>query len=178
MQNHRAAVRYAKSLVELARERDLLDVVRDDMELFSKVFSENRKFAVILNNPIIIESKKRAILDAIFEGKMNDLSISLFKLITKKNRTNILDQIAASYLLQYNILKGIEVAEVTTTFKLDNKLKNEFQKVVKGIVNKDVNLDEKIDESLIGGYTLKIGDKQVDESLRSKLQRLKRELTV
>lgn len=177
MQNHRAAARYAKSLLELAVETSVLDQVRDDMQLFLNVFEENRLFAVVLRNPVILHTKKRAVLNALFSDKMNKLTISAFDLITKKNRENILNAIAGEFIIQYNILKGIQEATVTTTVDLDESQKEEFGKVVARITGKQPELEMKIDESLIGGFVLNIGDNQLDESVKSKLNKIHRGLT-
>ena len=177
MQNHRAAARYAKSLIGLAEETSVLDQVKDDMQLFINVFDENRLFAVVLSNPVILHSRKRAILKALFADRMNKLTLSAFDLITKKNRENILDAVAKEYLIQYNILKNIQGAIVTTTVDLDESQKSEFRKVVKKLTGKQPELEMNIDESLIGGFVLDIGDNQLDDSVKSKLNKIHRELT-
>ena len=177
MQNHRAATRYAKSLIGLAEETSVLDQVKDDMQLFIKVFNENHLLATVLRNPVIQHTKKRAILRALYEGKMNSLTLTAFDLITKKNRESILDVIATEFLVQYNELKGIQEATVITTISLDESQKKEFNKVVKSLTGKQPELTMKIDESLIGGFVLDIGDSQLDESVKSKLNKIHRELT-
>ena len=177
MQNHRAAARYAKSLIGLAEETSVLDQVKDDMQLFLNVFNDNRLFALVLSNPVILHSKKRAVLNALFADRMNKLTLSAFDLITKKNRENILDAVAEEFLIQYNVLKKIQGAIVTTTVDLDETQKADFRKVVKKFTGKQPELEMKIDESLIGGFVLDIGDKQLDESIKSKLNKIHRELT-
>ena len=177
MQNHRAATRYAKSLIGLAEETSVLDQVKDDMQLFIKVFNENSLLATVLRNPVIQHTKKRAILRALYEGKMNNLTLTAFDLITKKNRESILDIIAKEFLIQYNELKGIQEATVITTVSLDESQRKEFNKVVKSLTGKQPELTMEIDESLIGGFVLDIGDSQLDESVKSKLNKIHRELT-
>jgi F-type H+-transporting ATPase subunit delta len=177
MRNHRAATRYAKSLLQLAQESSVLDQVRDDMQLFLKVFAENRLFSVLLRNPVILHSKKRAVLQALFKDKMDRLTLVAFDLITKKNRENILHEIAGEFLVQYNILQGIQKAVVTTTYPLADDETAEFNKVVRGITGLKPEIELKVDEDIIGGFVLDIGDRQLDESVKSKLNKIKRELT-
>ena len=177
MQNHRAAARYAKSIIELAEETNVLDQVKDDMELFLKVCKENRVFNVVLKNPVIPHAQKRAVLDKLFSDKMNKLTVSAFDLITKKNRENILDTIATEYLEEYNQLKGIQKAVITTTYAIDEKEKKAFSQVVKNISNKKAELELHIDEDIIGGFVMNISDKQLDESIKTKLNKIQKELT-
>lgn len=177
MSSHRAASRYAKSLIELAAENNVLDEVHGDMILFSAVAAENRAFSVVLRNPIINHDKKRNILHAIFDKKMNKLTLAAFDLITKKNRENILIDIATEFQIQYNILKGYQEADLTTTIKLDDSLRKKFNDLVENISKKKSMLNEIVDEDIVGGFVLNVGDRRLDNSIKSQLNQLKRELT-
>lgn len=173
MSEFRVATRYAKSLIELADEKGVLEEVHDDMLLFTDTCKQNREFLLMMKNPIINNDKKQSILKAIFAGKVNQLTMAFFEIISRKNREEVLYAIAKDFHLQYNVYKNIVIATVTTTMPLDNQLRNEFKHIVKEIAGMDVELIEKIDKNIIGGYILKIGDKQIDDSLHSKLQELK-----
>jgi len=177
MQSHRAASRYAKSLLELAQEKNVLDEVYADMRLFTLVVEQNRVFSVMLKNPIINHDKKRNILRALFNNKMNELTLLAFDLITRKNRENILEWVAKEFSLQYNILMGLQVAEVSTTIKLDSDLRAKFTKLVEEISGKKADLKEFVDEGLVGGFVLNVGDYRLDQSIKSQLSDIKRELT-
>ena len=177
MQSHKAASRYAKSLLELAQERKVLDQVCADMQLFSAVAEENRVFAVMLKNPIITHDKKRNVLRALFGKRMNELTLKAFDLITKKNRENILVEVAQEFQVQYNNLMGLQEAEISTTIKLDEKLRKSFNDLVREISGKTPELTEVVDEDLVGGFVLKVGDYRLDQSIKSQLQHIKKELT-
>ena len=177
MHSHRAASRYAKSLIELAQEQKVLDEVHNDMQLFSAVVAENRVFAVMLKNPIIHHDKKNSVLHALFDKHMHKLTLSAFNLITKKNRENILAEIAFEFQIQYNIIKGLQEAEVTTTIKLDDDLRKKFTNLVAEISGRKAQLREIVDEDIVGGFVLNVGDKRLDQSIKTKLKNIKRELT-
>lgn len=177
MRSHRAATRYAKSIIDLAKEQKVLDDVYSDMQLFSAVIEQNRVFAVMLKNPIINHDKKRKILHALFDTRMNKLSISAFDLITRKNRENILAEISTEFQVQYNAFKGFQVAEITTTINLDDELRKKFNELVEEISGKKAKLNEVVDESIVGGFVLNIGDKRLDQSIKTQLNNIKRELT-
>lgn len=177
MRSHRAATRYAKSIIDLAKEQKVLDEVYSDMQLFSAVIKQNRVFAVMLKNPIINHDKKRKILHALFDTRMNKLSISAFDLITRKNRENILAEISTEFQVQYNAFKGFQVAEITTTINLDDELRKKFNELVEEISGKKAKLNEVVDESIVGGFVLNIGDKRLDQSIKTQLNNIKRELT-
>ncbi len=177
MSEYRIASRYAKSLLGLAVEKKVLEEVKDDMKLLLEVSSENRDLALMLKSPVIGHSKKLVVLNMIFKGKVNDMTMSFFQIVTKKQREEYLITVAKEFLHQYNTHKGIEEATITTTFSLSDSLRNEFIGIVEKITNKKVELTEKVDESLIGGFVLKIGDRQIDDSVSSKLKALRLEFT-
>ena len=177
MQSHRAASRYAKSLLELAQDKKVLDNVYADMQLFSAVAEQNRVFAIMLKNPIINHDKKRNILRALFEKRMHELTLLAFDLITKKNRESILEEVAREFQIQYNNLMGLQAAEITTTIKLDDKLRKSFNDLVEDISGRKSDLQEVVDDELVGGFVLKVGDYRLDQSIKTQLQNIKKELT-
>jgi F-type H+-transporting ATPase subunit delta len=173
MHETRVARPYAKSLLELAEEKGELEEVNKDMSLFVEVAQANNQFQNMLKNPIISHDKKQAVLDTIFKGRVSDMSLAMFRIITHKNREAFLYDIAKEFTSQYKAFKGISTAEVTTTYPLTQDQKNTFINMVAKKENKKVELLEKVDESILGGFVLKVGDIQVDESIKSKLHRLK-----
>jgi len=173
MASSRVASRYARSLIGLAKGKSLLPQVAEDMTLVAKIASENPLFAKVMANPIIGHDKKLGILNSIFKGRVNDLSFSLFSIITTKNRETHLVSIAQAFLDQYREMQGIEVAEVTTTFPLTDSIKADFLNMISKKEHKKIELREKVDKDILGGYVLKIGDRQIDESIKSKLLKLK-----
>ncbi len=179
MSERRVASRYSKSLLVLAKEKGLLEEVNKDMELFNKTFKENLDLKVVFKNPIIPNDKKLNILKALFEGKVSELVLRFCEIISRKNREGILPDIAEAFREQYNEYKDIIVARVVTSFSLDDNLRDAFKKVVKQQFGqeKTVELVEKIDASLIGGYTLTVGDKRIDETLDTQLKKLKLEFS-
>jgi F-type H+-transporting ATPase subunit delta len=178
MADSRAASRYVKSLLGLAVEKNVLDAVHRDMLLFSQAIKGSRQLEVLLLSPVIRHDKKLVILKKIFSGKVNALTLSFFEIITRKNREPILVDIARQFHNVYNEFMGIGKAEVVTTVPLSAELRAEFEKLVKHYDGKkQVELVEKVDPSLIGGFILNVGDRQVDASIRTKLKTLKRKFS-
>ncbi|HET8861187.1 ATP synthase F1 subunit delta [Marivirga sp.] len=177
MSEYRIASRYAKSIIDLAIEKNQLEEIKSDMELFSSVCNENRDFVLMLNNPILDSSKKVAIIKAVFKGKVQDMTSLFFEIVSRKRRESVLPEMAKVFKQLYNEHKGVISADVSTTFPIDEGLRSEVIRIVKEISGKEVELTEKIDKSLIGGFLIRVGDKQIDETIQSKLNDLRRELT-
>lgn len=172
MTDNRVANRYAKSLIELAIEKGVVEQVHHDMLIFSELCRTNRDFLLMLKNPIISHTKKRKILYQIFEGKVDASTLAIFDIITRKNRELYLPAIAEEFVAQYRTYKGIEKATVTTPFPLTETLRARFKTLVAEQTGKTVELAEKVDPELIGGFVLKIGDRLMDNSVRHKLKTL------
>ncbi len=172
MVESRAAHRYAKALIELAQEQHVLEQVHQDMLDFTRIVDENRSLLLMLQSPIVPHFKKQNILQALFQGKVHPVTFTIFDIITKKNREGILYDIARAFHEQYNTFNNIQVAQVTTTFPLDEQMRGEFRRMTAAATGKKVELQEKVDKSLIGGYILRVGDRQIDESIKGKLQKL------
>ncbi|QHL87870.1 ATP synthase F1 subunit delta [Nibribacter ruber] len=173
MSDVRVASRYAKSLLELANERGQLEQVYADMLLFTKAVTETRDLHLVLQNPIVKHDKKLAILTSIFSGKVTELTLAFFKILTQKNRETILETVATEFVTQYNEIKGIQKATVTTAVPLTDELRATFQNMVRERSGKTVDLKEVVNPAVVGGYVLRIGDEQIDNTVRAKVQKLK-----
>ncbi|AIZ62971.1 ATP synthase F1 subunit delta [Hymenobacter sp. DG25B] len=178
MSEQRVASRYAKSLLDLAEERGTLAQVKEDMDLFSKTLEENRDLRLLLRNPIVKHDKKLAILRAIFGGKVSELTEKFLTIVTQKNRESALEFIGSEFRSQYNLLRGVQVAEVITATPLTPALRAEVEQLVRQQAGlQQVELTEKIDASLIGGFVLRVGDRQIDDSVRHRLRKLRSEFS-
>lgn len=177
MSEIRIASRYAKSLIELSEEKGILEDVFKDMQLFSQVVQENKQFHLLLKNPIVHADKKQAIIKALFGKRFNKVTMTFFDLIIRKSREAYLLQVAEQFISQYNEKKGNISATVITSIPLSDDLRKQFRQIIKQATGKEVDLKEMVKEDIIGGFILKMGDKQVDESLKTKLEALKHQLT-
>lgn len=174
MSEQRIASRYAKPILELANEKGNLEEVMKDMVSFKSLCQSNRDFVLMLKNPIIPHLKKLAMLKEIFGKKANKITLSAFDIIARKNREQYLPEIAREFIKKYNEFKGIAETSITTVIPLNASLKKEVIEIVKKITGKkSVELTELIDESILGGFILKIDDRQIDDSIHSKLNELK-----
>ncbi len=167
------AFRYAKPLLELAVEKGLEDAVNDDMKLLKDACEANRELLAVLRNPVIRGFKKFGILKALFADKITPLTLSLFEIMTSKNREDVLFSVSKEFNKLYNTHKGIEEVLLTTSIALPAKLKKALEKKLSDSLKKTVLLEEKIDPSLIGGLIVQVGNSQIDNSIKHSLSRLK-----
>ena len=152
MREGAASGRYAKALLSLAQEKNVLDDVNKDMLLFAETCEQSNEFLLLLRNPIVNHTKKLDILKAIFGGKVSELSLEMFNLITRKNREPILYEISRSFHKQYNVVKGIQTATVVTTVALNDNQRDQLTGTVRNLTGLSiVELKEEIDPTIVGG---------------------------
>ncbi|QNL22093.1 ATP synthase F1 subunit delta [Hyphobacterium sp. CCMP332] len=173
MSEIKVALRYAKSLLEESVKRGIEEKIKSDIDLFTRAVKSSRDLRVVLSNPIIGFDKKNEVLNKIFKGKVDDLTINFFQLVCKKGRAANLTTIAREFENQYFTYKNINKASITTAIALDDSLRNQFAKIIEEGFGKKVDLSDKVDQELIGGFILRMNDRQIDESIRQKLNQLK-----
>jgi F-type H+-transporting ATPase subunit delta len=176
MSEHKAASRYAKSLIDLSTEQNAFEEMKNDMVLLEQVIDQNPELEAILRNPIVPLNKKSGILDNVFGDKVHAVTKAFLKLVVSKGRAGILFAISKAFISQYNLIKGIVTAEVTSATGLTDANRAEITNIVKKESGANVVLiKEKINDKLIGGFVLKVGDRQFDASISSSLNKLKKE---
>lgn len=166
MANPRLASRYAKSLLTLAIERNILEAVYDDIQYLHAVSKVNREFVLVLKSPIISPDKKESILGSVTNGKIGDLTASFIRLLIRKGRETNLPEITTAFIEQYKEYKQIHTVKLTTAAPISDELKQEIVNKVKSQTNmKNIELTAAVDESIIGGFVLQVGDTLVDASI-------------
>jgi F-type H+-transporting ATPase subunit delta len=172
MKGTRAALRYAKATLNLAKEKGFAKEVNDDMILIQSTIEENHDLEVMLKSPIIKSGPKLAVLTQVFEKKVNGITMGLLNLLIENKRLSLLNLVAKEYVVIYDFLKGVEVAQITSAVPLTKELEAEILKKIKESVGKEISMNNVIDPSIIGGFIIRIGDKLYDSSVSSRLKNL------
>src|ERR1700761_7294485 len=121
--NPRLAARYAKSVLDLAVDRAQLDNVYNDMFLIKGTLRDSRDLVTLLRSPIIKGDKKGRILDAIFAGKISEITMAFIKLLLNKEREAYLPEIVTAFVEQYKTYKGIRTVKLTTAVPVSEEVK-------------------------------------------------------
>jgi F-type H+-transporting ATPase subunit delta len=175
MSGTRAAIRYAKAILEIADSKKVASQVSADMALVSSTINTNLELNTFIQSPTINVEQKESALLAIFANS-NVVTKSLFHLLMENKRFEILDAIALEYNKLFDIMNGVEVAQVTTAVAMDSALEAKVSAKIATFSDKKITIENTIDPSIIGGFILRIGDKQYNGSVANRLQVLKREL--
>ena len=176
MLNPRVAGRYAKSIFDLAVERNLLEDVHNDMVLLQSMCKSSREFVNLLRSPVIKADKKNKIISAITEGKVSQLTSSFLTLMTTKGREDTLPEIASAFISMYNNIKGISKVKLTTAQAVSDELKQSIiDKMQLSDPSRHIELETVVNENLIGGFVLEYNNNMVDASVLRDLKDIKKQ---
>ena len=176
MAGTRAAIRYSKAILDLANSKGVAEVVSDDMKTIATTINGNLELSTFIQNPTNkVEVKEKALLE-VFAGS-NAVTKGLFHLLFENKRFEILGAIAVEYGKLSDLANGKELAQVTTAFPMDAALEAQVLAKIATLSDKKITLENIVDPAIIGGFILRIGDKQYNASVYNRLQVLKREFS-
>jgi F-type H+-transporting ATPase subunit delta len=174
MENPRLAGRYAKSLVDLAVERNQLEDVYNDMKFLQQICKSSKELVNLLKSPVVPLEKKSAILTQITTGRVTDLTAAFNRLLLEKNREEALPEIVNAFIDQYNRIKGIHKVKLTTAVPISDGVKETLLNKIKQDTSlQRIELETKQDESLIGGFVLEFNNNLLDASIQRDLREIR-----
>ncbi|MDD5289048.1 MAG: ATP synthase F1 subunit delta [Dehalococcoidales bacterium] len=177
MTSNAYARRYSQAIFRMAQESKDLNQWQSDLRKVASLTRDQALFSRIADLKVPGDERKTILSQRI--GEVNPLAIKLALLLASKGRLALLDDIAEEYqslVDNYRGIEGTETAEVTTAIPLDNEYQLKLAQRVTEIVGKPVVLKTKVDPKIIGGIIIRVGDKLIDGSVRSKLAALKKDL--
>lgn len=178
MTNPRLSGRYAKSLLSLAIEQNVLEAVFADIKTLESICKTNPDFVTLLKSPVIGSDKKEKIVRAVLTGKMTELTSAFLELLTRKSRENNLVEIVQAFIEQYNSLKQIHHLKMTTAFPISDQLKADIVAKVKADTGmENIELESLVNEDLIGGFKLEMGGNLVDASILRDLKDVRKQFS-
>lgn len=176
MNEGKIPVRYAKALFESALNQNLLDQVYSDMQFIAGV-CKNDEMKEVLRSPIILPSDKRKILHALFEKNIHPLTLAMIDLMTKNGREAWLPSIARIFSRKTLEFQGITEPNLTTAVPVKEEVKKHISLFIESHFKTKVRLTESVDPDIIGGFVLKINDYFIDASIRTRLKKIKQNLS-
>lgn len=176
MDQSKINVRYAKAFFTLAKEKGLTLELRKDAGLIASVCETSSDFILMLDSPVVKTSQKVEALKRIFTGKVNDLSLNFLLLITENKRENYIPGIFRNLEDLYRREEGIRSAVLTSALPLSESLVLQVRKILETEFDAKVELSQKVDNRLLGGFVIRVDDKQYDASLSTQLKKIREQL--
>lgn len=177
MVQDKIAKRYAKSIYDLAVERNAVAQVLADFGQVAQTCTQSQDLVVMLRSPVINGLTKRKVLDKVFRGHVGDMVLTFIDRLAARAREALLPAIAEAFVALYNSLHNISKVEVVTATTLTPAQLDAISARVQQVLGRQVQLQASIDPKLIGGMLLRTGDQQYDASVANALRQLKKQFT-
>lgn len=175
MLTSKVAKRYAQGLLDFTKESGQIDAVFAEMKDVVKLMSESKDLNKFFLTPYIDANKKTEVANEIFKS-FSPVSQNLIRLIIKNGRESQLKNVAQQFINKVEDINGIQRITLTTATQLSNE---NIEQILKStnLVNASANFDIKVNvnPAILGGYILRVGDQQIDASVKSQLNKIKKD---
>ncbi|MEI8354943.1 MAG: ATP synthase F1 subunit delta [Deltaproteobacteria bacterium] len=167
------AQRYAKALIQLAKEDGAVEKYYDELTSFGSILDAHADFTALLSDPAsAIETKKALLRDITDNLPLSKTVVNFFSLLLEKNRLGHLSSITGEYRGVADELSGLLRTTLTSALPLEEKQIEGIKAALEKSTGKTVLLKVEYDPSLIGGVVAKIGDAIFDGSIKTQLDRI------
>ena len=164
---------YAEALLELAMSKSSLKETTNDMNIVSQFLANSHDLKRFLNNPLITREAKKNVLKDILGEQISATSLTFVMLLVDRGRIVFLDSIAQKFLELSYKKDSIEIAKVTSSIQLSGQQQKDLAEKLKIMTGaKQIKLALRVDPQLIGGFTVEVGSKLIDTSIRGQLRQI------
>jgi F-type H+-transporting ATPase subunit delta len=169
----KVAVPYAEALLDLAQSNDSLKETTNDMNFVSQILADSSDLKKFLGNPLITKDAKKNTVKDIFGEQIDASTLKFLWLLVERGRIEVLESIAQRFLELSFKQESIEIAKITSSIQLSSQQQKDISEKLKVLTRaKQIKLALKVDPSLIGGFTIEIGSKMIDTSIRGQLKQI------
>lgn len=171
------SMRYAKALIEYAKEKGAEDVLYGELTRLAHNLAKYPKLKEVLNNPILVADEKLKLIKTAANGtkKSSQELVRFVKLVLKQRREMFLQFMCMSYLELYRQLKHIAVGTLVTAVPVDKEMEERIRQTAAAVVHAEMELETIVDPSIEGGFVFDINGYRVDASVMTRLKRVKQQ---
>jgi F-type H+-transporting ATPase subunit delta len=166
---------YARSLFEVAKEHDKLDLVRDQLGAFVDALNETRELQVFFFSPYFSTQEKenglkRAVTDA------DPVIVNFLELLIDKHRMPVIFRVRATYDALWEEENKLLPVEITSAVELDDKIVKQLGDRISEQTGRKVDLSARVEPDILGGIVVQVGNSVLDASVRNRLEQLRRQV--
>ena len=171
------ANRYAEALFQLSEEENITKEIYNELHSVLNIIKSNKDLDNVLKSPLVAKAEKVQLIETLFNNKINNNLKNFLKILVEKGRISSLKSIELTFkqLLneKNNVIEGTVISAIPLT---DEKVK-ELEKTLSKKYNKNVTLENEVDESILGGVLVRLGNTQIDGSVKTRLNNIKDQLS-
>jgi F-type H+-transporting ATPase subunit delta len=166
---------YARSLFEVAREHDKLDLVKEQLDAFTDAVEQNRELQIFFFSPYLSsEEKKQGLERAVVDADRTFLNF--LDVLIDNHRMPVLFRARRQFEALWDQAHRLLPVEVTSAVELDEQTVAELGSRIREQTGQNVELTSTIDPDILGGIVLRVGNSILDASIKNRLQQLRREV--
>ena len=167
------AKKYGRAIYEIAVEQHSLEQTEADLRLIADAIGEHESLKRLLLHPLLSKEIKKDTIKNIFADKVQPIVLQFCYVVIDKDRASILESMIEIYTLLAREGLGVEEALVTSASPLSEQQAAALQAKLSEIVGKKIIMRQEVDSALLGGFTVKVGDRLIDGSVARQLSTLK-----
>jgi len=176
MLENAVARRYAQAFFAIAREKNLIDQLEQELKQVVDTIAGNNELKILMDHQLVAPQDKKVMVDKVFSGAISETTLNFLSFVIDKYRITYLQEVYEAFVVYANEARNIADAQVrSATVLSEADIKAIEEKLVK-VTGKNIRLSNEVDPSLIGGVVVRIGDKVMDGSIFRRLGRLKQNL--
>lgn len=169
---------YGDALFEIAQEENKFDLFLEEVKAVKTAMEENPDLFKLMTHPKVVKEEKIKVVENIFEGKVSPELVGLIRMIVDKGHFDEIDSVFAYFIDEVKEYRNIGTAYVTSAVELNDAQKSAIEKRLLATTKYvTFEIHYNVDAAIIGGLVIRIGDRVVDSSIRTKLDKLTRELS-
>ena len=170
-----AARRYAEAALEIGRAEGTLDQWERDLQQLRDALGDEQ-LRTLAEHPAVPYADKERVIRRV-AGDVSPEALNLVLLMIRRGRPRAVPRMVEHFANLLRRERGVSLAEVRTALPLDETQRDAVMERLHQLTGDEIEINEVVDESLIGGITVRIGDRLYDASVRSRLERLRTRLT-
>ena len=171
------ADRYAQALFEVGEETQTTSELYQELSELVKILNENNDFYNFLKSPLISCEDKKTVMKNIFENQLSDSMNNFLKIVIDKDRMSVIEKIKESYKRLLNDKNNVLEGTAITAVALSEEEIKDLEKNLSKKYNKNVTLTNVVDEAILGGVLVKLGNEEIDGTVRTRLSNIKKQLS-
>ena len=171
------ADRYAQALFEVGEETQTTSELYQELNELVKILNENNDFYSFLKSPLISSGDKKNVMENIFKNQLSDSMNNFLKIVIDKDRMSVIEKIKESYKSLLNDKNNVLEGTAITAVALSEEEIKDLEKNLSKKYNKNVTLTNVVDEAILGGVLVKLGNEEIDGTVRTRLSNIKKQLS-
>ncbi|HUB75142.1 MAG TPA: ATP synthase F1 subunit delta [Solirubrobacteraceae bacterium] len=166
---------YARSLFAVARERGMLDLIREQLAQFAEALARNRELAVFFFSPYFSSAEKQQSLAGLLDGA-EEVFLNFLALLIENHRMPVIFRVRHEYERLWEEENRTLPVEITSAIALDEQTTESLGRTIGERAGRKVMLAARVDPEIIGGIVIRVGNSILDASIRTRLEQLRRQV--